>query len=139
MVFYRSLSTLKQGGFDSRKDALLEIAVVILEMDFRGNIQIKESLSKNIEPFPGLNIDQAALEFTGIDLYDPNRMMEDEGEALRELFQPIRREVSDSGCNRAIMVAHNAHFDLGFVNAAIGRTRSSAALFIPFHVLIRQA
>ena len=101
-------------------------------MDFRGNIQIKESLSKNIEPFPGLNIDQAALEFTGIDLYDPNRMMEDEGEALRELFQPIRREVSDSGCTRAIMVAHNAHFDLGFVNAAIGRNQIKRSPFHPF-------
>lgn len=123
---------VETGGFDSRKDALLEIAVVILEMDFRGNIQIKESLSKNIEPFPGLNIDQAALEFTGIDLYDPNRMMEDEGEALRELFQPIRREVSDSGCNRAIMVAHNAHFDLGFVNAAIGRNQIKRSPFHPF-------
>jgi ribonuclease T len=123
---------VETGGFDSRKDALLEIAVVILEMDFRGNIQIKESLSKNIEPFPGLNIDQAALEFTGIDLYDPNRMMEDEGEALRELFQPIRREVSDSGCTRAIMVAHNAHFDLGFVNAAIGRNQIKRSPFHPF-------
>jgi len=71
---------VETGGFDSRKDALLEIAAVILEMDSQGNLQIKESYSKNIEPFPGANIDEAALEFTGIDLYDPERMMEDEGE-----------------------------------------------------------
>jgi ribonuclease T len=123
---------VETGGFEARKDALLEIAAVILEMDFQGNLQIKESYSKNIEPFPGSNIDDAALEFTGIDLYDPERMMEDEGEALREIFQPIRREVSDSGCTRAVMVAHNAHFDLGFVNAAIKRNQIKRSPFHPF-------
>jgi ribonuclease T len=108
---------VETGGFNSRTDALLEIAAVILEMDSQGDLQIKESYSKNIDPFPGSVVDQAALEFTGIDLYDPEREPEEEGEALRDIFRPIRKEVSDTGCTRSVMVAHNAHFDLGFVNA----------------------
>jgi ribonuclease T len=123
---------VETGGFDCKKNALLEVAAVILEMDSQGMLQIKESLSKNIDPFPGATIEDSALEFTGIDIYDPERMPEEEGQALREIFQPIRREVSITGCTRAIMVAHNAHFDLGFVNAAVNRTNIKRNPFHPF-------
>jgi ribonuclease T len=123
---------VETGGFDCQKNALLEVAAVILEMDSQGMLQIKESLSKNIDPFPGATIEDSALEFTGIDIYDPERMPEEEGQALREIFQPIRREVSITGCTRAIMVAHNAHFDLGFVNAAANRTNIKRNPFHPF-------
>lgn len=123
---------VETGGFNAKTDAMLEIAAVILEMDSQGNLQIKDHYSKNIEPFPGAVIEQAALEFTGIDIYDPERNAEDEGDALREIFQPIRREVSETGCTRAVMVAHNAHFDLGFVNAAVERAQIKRNPFHPF-------
>ena len=123
---------VETGGFDCQKNALLEVAAVILEMNSQGMLQIKESLSKNIDPFPGATIEDSALEFTGIDIYDPERMPEEEGQALREIFQPIRREVSITGCTRAIMVAHNAHFDLGFLNAAVNRTNIKRNPFHPF-------
>ncbi len=123
---------VETGGFDCQKNALLEVAAVILEMNSQGKLQIKESLSKNIDPFPGATIEDSALEFTGIDIYDPERMPEEEGQALREIFQSIRREVSITGCTRAIMVAHNAHFDLGFVNAAVNRTNIKRNPFHPF-------
>mgnify|MGYP000453244436 FL=1 len=123
---------VETGGFDCQKNALLEVAAVILEMNSQGKLQIKESLSKNIDPFPGATIEDSALEFTGIDIYDPERMPEEEGQALREIFQPIRREVSITGCTRAIMVAHNAHFDLGFLNAAVNRTNIKRNPFHPF-------
>ena len=123
---------VETGGFNSHKNALLEIAAVILEMDGQGNLQIKESYSKNIEPFPGAIVEDAALEFTGIDLYDPDRDPEEEGDARRGIFQHIRQEVSNTGCTRAVMVAHNAHFDLGFVNAAINRCDIKRSPFHPF-------
>ena len=123
---------VETGGFNAKTDAMLEIAAVILEMDSQGNLQIKDHYSKNIEPFPGAIVDQAALEFTGIDIYDPERNAEEEGDALREIFQPIRREVSETGCTRAVMVAHNAHFDLGFVNAAAERAQIKRNPFHPF-------
>ena len=123
---------VETGGFNAKTDAMLEIAAVILEMDSQGNLQIKDHYSKNIEPFPGAVVEQAALEFTGIDIYDPERNAEEEGDALREIFQPIRREVSETGCTRAVMVAHNAHFDLGFVNAASERAQIKRNPFHPF-------
>ena len=61
---------VETGGFNANTDALLEIAAVILEMDSQGNLQIKEAYSKNIEPFAGSIVEQTALEFTGIDIYD---------------------------------------------------------------------
>jgi len=123
---------VETGGFNAKTDAMLEIAAVILEMDSQGNLQIKDHYSKNIEPFPGAVVEQAALEFTGIDIYDPERNAEEEGDALREIFQPIRREVSETGCTRAVMVAHTAHFDLGFVNAAAERAQIKRNPFHPF-------
>jgi ribonuclease T len=123
---------VETGGFNANTDALLEIAAVILEMDGQGNLQIKEAYSKNIEPFAGSIVEQTALEFTGIDIYDSERNAEDEGEALKEIFQPIRREITETGCTRAVMVAHNAHFDLGFVNAAVGRAQIKRNPFHPF-------
>jgi len=123
---------VETGGFNAKTDAMLEIAAVILEMDSQGKLQIKDHYSKNIEPFPGAVVEQAALEFTGIDIYDPERNAEEEGDALREIFQPIRREVSETGCTRAVMVAHNAHFDLGFVNAAAERAQIKRNPFHPF-------
>ena len=64
---------VETGGFNSGTDALLEVAAVILEMDSQGYLQIKDSFSRNIEPFSGAIVEQAALEFTGIDIYDPER------------------------------------------------------------------
>jgi ribonuclease T len=123
---------IESGGFNSRTDALLEVALVLLQMDDSGTLLIKDSLSKNIDPFPGAVVEKAALEFTGIDLFDPERMAEEEGEALREIFQPIRKEISQTGCTRAVMVGHNAHFDLGFMNAASQRNQIKRNPFHPF-------
>ncbi len=123
---------IESGGFNSRTDALLEVALVLLQMDDSGTLLIKDSMSKNIDPFPGAVVEKAALEFTGIDLFDPERMAEEEGEALRELFQPIRKEISQTGCTRAVMVGHNAHFDLGFMNAASQRNQIKRNPFHPF-------
>ena len=123
---------VETGGFDSRTDALLEIAAVILEMDFQGNLQIKETYSKNIDPFPGANVEQAALEFTGIDLYDPSVCPRKRVRRYEISSALSVRRVSATGCTRAVMVAHNAHFDLGFVNAAVNRNQIKRNPFHPF-------
>ena len=55
-----------------------------------------------------------------------------EVDALRKIFQPIRQEVRATGCQRAILVGHNAFFDLSFMNAAIARTQYKRSPFHPF-------
>ena len=123
---------VETGGFNSDTDALLEIAASILRMDEDGLIYRAETTSCHVEPFPGANIEDAALEFTGIRLDHPFRMALEEKEALQKIFQPVREEVRATGCQRAILVGHNPAFDLGFLNAAVARCRIKRSPFHPF-------
>ena len=58
-----------------------------------------------------------------------------ERDALQRVFRDVRAELREWECNRAILVGHNAHFDLGFVNAAIERTGIKRNPFHTFSVL----
>ena len=58
---------VETGGFNCHTDGILEIAATLLRMDDAGNLEPDETLSYNIEPFEGANLETAALEFTGID------------------------------------------------------------------------
>ncbi|HEB26393.1 MAG TPA: ribonuclease T [Porticoccus sp.] len=123
---------VETGGFNSDTDALLEIAAVTLVMDEDGILMPDETLCHAVIPFEGSNIEQAALDITGINPDDPYRMALEEDEALKAIFQPIRAAVKEAHCNRAIMVAHNAHFDLGFLNRAVTRNNIKRNPFHPF-------
>ncbi len=123
---------VETGGFNAKTDALLEVAAGILRMDGQGMLQLQDIISYHIEPFPNANIEASALEFTGIDLESGNRDAEPESSALKDLFQIIRQEVKTNDCTRAVMVAHNAHFDLGFINAASERCKLKRNPFHPF-------
>lgn len=123
---------IETGGFNPRTDAILEIAASILDMDDDGTLFIKETYAFDVEPFPGANIEAAALEFTGINPNDKNRAAQSEDDVLGELFRIIRHEVKHSHCKRAIVVAHNASFDHQFLNAAVERTQIKRNPFHPF-------
>jgi ribonuclease T len=123
---------VETGGFNAQTDALLEIAAVTLHMDDHGFLQIHETHAFHVDPFEGANIEQSALDFTGIDLQSDAREAVPEFLALDEIFQAVKRKVKDYGCNRAVMVGHNAHFDLGFVKAAA--QRCELAKRNPFHL-----
>jgi ribonuclease T len=123
---------VETGGFNAHRDALLEIAAVTLRMDDNGILRRDETFDFHIDPFEGANIEQSALDFTGIDLESPDRDAMPEEIAIPELFRSIRRAVKEHGCTRAVMVAHNAHFDLGFVNAAAERVDMKRNPFHPF-------
>jgi ribonuclease T len=123
---------VETGGFDARRDALLEIAVVAVRMDANGLLFPAETHSCHVEPFPGTNLDAKALAFNGIDPNHPFRMALPEREALQKVFKPIRHAIKESGCTRAILVGHNAFFDLGFINAAVERSKVKRNPFHPF-------
>lgn len=123
---------VETGGFNPTTDALLEIAAVTLRMNARGYLEPDQRLDFHIEPFEGANIEQAALDFTGIDLENRSNPVHPELIAITELFQPIRQAVRENGCNRAIVVGHNAHFDLSFINAVVRRCNIKRNPFHPF-------
>ena len=122
---------VETGGFDSERDALLEIAAVVIRMDAEGWVHPEPAVSTHVVPFPGANIDPRALEITGIDPTHPFRAALDEKEALDHIFRPVRKAMREADCQRAILVGHNASFDLSFLNAAIRRTGHKRS---PFHL-----
>ncbi len=123
---------VETGGFECHKHALLEIAAVSLVMDGAGQLVRDKTIARNVIPHADTVCDEAALEFTGINPDDPDRDAISEKDALRDIFQEIRQSVSEHHCTRAVIVAHNAHFDLGFVNAAVHRSQIKRNPFHPF-------
>jgi len=123
---------VETGGFDARRDALLEIAAVTVSMDGSGRVGRNETASYHVAPFASANIEAAALEVNGIDPYHPFRMARPERDVLPDLFRIVRREVREAGCTRAVLVGHNAFFDLNFLNAAVTRTQIKRNPFHPF-------
>ncbi|MDJ0909650.1 MAG: ribonuclease T [Woeseiaceae bacterium] len=123
---------VETGGFNCKTDALLEIAAVIVGFDPNGELQREETIRYHVKPFEGANIEEASLAVNGIDPDHPLRPAIDERDALGRVFREVRRAVRENGCNRAVLVGHNAHFDLGFLNEAIARASIKRSPFHPF-------
>jgi ribonuclease T len=123
---------IETSGFNPKKNALLEIAAVIVELNSGNELEITERYSMHVVPFKNSELDAAALKFNGIDPYHPFRMAIDEKDALELLFKPIKQAVKRNNCTRAILVGHNPAFDIGFLNAAIQRTQIKRSPFHPF-------
>ena len=123
---------VETGGFNPKTDALLEVAAATVHMDSLGELRIGDIYSYHVEPFENANIEASALEFTGIDLHSSTRLAEPESQVLNDLCHHIRREIKANHCSRALLVAHNAHFDLSFINAAVTRCRIKRNPFHPF-------
>lgn len=120
---------IETAGVDPKSNALLEMCVVLITMDDDGFFSLAEHHFEHILPFEGAKLDQKSLDFNKIDPFQPLRFAVEEQEALTRLFKPIKQAVKQSGCQRAVLVGHNAWFDLLFLNAAIGRTGIKS----PFH------
>ena len=123
---------VETGGFDAERDALLEIAAVVVRMDETGVVHPQPCVSTHVQPFPGAHIDPRALEITGIDPDHPFRAALPERAALDHIFRPVREAMKAADCQRAILVGHNAAFDLGFLNAAVRRCNHKRNPFHPF-------
>ena len=123
---------VETGGFHAATDALLEVAVVLIEMDGEGVLRRGATHHFHVKPFEGGRLDPAALSITGIDPHHPLRPALPERDALQRAFREIRHAVRAYRCRRAILVGHNAAFDLGFLNAAVARADVKRNPFHPF-------
>lgn len=120
------------GGFIAATDALLEIAAVIVEIGEDGQVRPGDRHAWQVQPFEGARLDPASLQITGIDPFHPLRPAIPERDALQRLFREVRNAVRRHGCRRAVLVGHNAAFDLGFLNAAVARCDIKRNPFHPF-------
>jgi ribonuclease T len=123
---------VETGGLNPQADALLELAAVILDIDTTGKLVPVDRIHLHVAPFSGANLNPASMKINGIDVDHPFRGALDEGEALKQFFQPIRQRVKLHGARRAILVGHNAAFDLAVINAACERTANKKNPFHPF-------
>jgi ribonuclease T len=123
---------VETGGFNAKTDALLEIAAVLIDYGDGGILKRGETIRYHVKPFEGANMDPASLAVNRIDPNHPLRPAIDERDALQRIFRETRRAVRDNQCQRAILVGHNAAFDLGFLNEAIERSAIRRNPFHPF-------
>ena len=123
---------IETGGFNADTDAMLEIAAVLIDMDGDGVLSRGATHNFHVKPFEDARLDPASLSVTGIDPYHPLRPALPERDALQRIFREIRHALRAYGCRRAILVGHNAAFDLGFLNAAVKRAEVKRNPFHPF-------
>jgi ribonuclease T len=123
---------VETGGFNETTDALLQIAAVLIDFDERGLLYCSETVSCHVTPFEGANLDPKSMEVNGIDVDHPFRFAVEEKQALPKIFKPVREAIKNQACSKAILVGHNAHFDLKFINAAASRSGIKRNPFHPF-------
>lgn len=120
---------VETAGVNPNTNALLEMCVVIINTNNQGYYYQESSCFEHILPFSGAELDSKSLEFNHIDPFQPLRFALDEKPALENLFKPIYQALKKHKCERAVLVGHNAWFDLLFINAAVKRTGVRS----PFH------
>jgi ribonuclease T len=123
---------VETGGFQSTTDALLQIAAVLIEIEPNGRLYRGETHSYHVRPFANSRLDPASLLVNKIDPWHPLRPAIDENDALHRIFRAVRAAIRSHGCRRAVLVGHNAAFDLAFLNAAVARTGIKRNPFHPF-------
>lgn len=120
---------VETAGMNPQENALLEMSIVFVDLNEAGQFVVGETHFEHILPFEGAVLDQKSLDFTGIDPYQPLRFAKDEKSALEHLFLPIQKALKNHRCQRAVLVGHNAWFDLLFIKAAVQR----CGIKMPFH------
>ena len=123
---------VETAGLNAETDALLELAAITLKMDENGYLVQDQQYHSHIQPFAGANINPEALKINGINIEDPTRNAQPEEIAIIEMFKMVRKAVKANGCQRAVIVAHNAAFDQGFLHAAVKRINAKRDPFHPF-------
>lgn len=121
---------IETSGVDYQKNAILEIAAVRVDYNDAGLLIPVGDFACHVTPFEGARLDKEALEITGIDPFHPFRFDVCEIDALTQLFQFVKKALEETECRRAVLVGHNAHFDLSFILASAKRCKIKET---PFH------
>lgn len=121
---------VETSGVNPAKHCLLEIAAITIKQDAENRYVQDESFLCHVLPFADAKLDPKAMEITKIDPYHPFRFALEEAEALKNFFEFSSKAVNAQQCRRAVLVGHNAHFDLSFIKASMHRCGVKTT---PFH------
>lgn len=120
---------IETSGVNPEKNALLEICAVFITLNEDGTFTKGEQIFEHVLPFEDAILDEKSLEFNKIDPFQPLRFAVSEKTALTNIFNLINNKLHTHKCTRAVLVGHNAWFDLLFLKAASERTKIKS----PFH------
>ena len=81
---------LETGGFDPEINAILEIAITLIEEE-NNKLIVGDTYRHHIEPFEGSIVEKESLEFTKIKLDHPLRNGINEKDALNDSFKIINK------------------------------------------------
>ncbi len=121
---------VETSGLNAATDALLEVAIVPLMLNKSGLLSAMETDAYHVQPFEGAHFDPEAIALTGIDASHPLRFAVSEHHVLHCISRRLHALLEEFHCQRAVLVGHNAWFDLGFIQAAIKRCHFRGS---PFH------
>ena len=120
------------GGVDDPdQEALLEVAACPLEYDAEGLLCKGPLWHYHVQPFEGAVISEHALAVTQIKPDHPFRFAVTESIMAQQLTEKVNQMVKAHQCRKAVMVGHNAQFDLNYLKAAF--KRSDMVKAFPFH------
>lgn len=114
-------------GCDPQKHALLEVAYVTLKLHDKRLVPDK-SETFHVLPFEGADFDPQSMEIHKIDPTHPFRFAISEKEALSKLNEVLKPYIKEHKGNRALLIGHNAWFDLAFLNESYERTKVKSLL-----------
>jgi ribonuclease T len=125
---------LETGGVDPYQNPILEIACVALDWS-DGVLCTSDYFHAHVIPFLGGKIEEKSLEVTGIIPDHPFRFAVDELTMLTDLSGWLGPKLKKYRCRKAILVGHNAHFDLSFLNQSFHRHPQFVGMFHKFSVI----
>ncbi len=120
---------VETSGFNADTNALLEFAAIIVNYNASNKLAPIQTIHYHLSPFKNAVISESAMKFNGIILGHPFRKEVSEKEALSNLFTIINKALIQHHCTKAILVGHNAMFDLSFIQAGAARHQLKS----PFH------
>ncbi len=118
---------LETSGSDCSRHGILEIAAVFPK--WKSKWQSGQVYHEHVEMFDGAEQAEDSMKIHGIIPDHPFRGAIDEAAMMRSLVKSIKQQCEKFGTSKAILVAHNPNFDVGFLRAAESRT----GIKLPMH------
>jgi ribonuclease T len=126
---------LETGGVNPETDALLEIAAIAIATDEQGRLEPKEFFHEHILVHKDTLVHDVSLKINKIKPDHPFRFAKSESQILNEFNTFLKSQLKKHQCSKAILVGHNAHFDLSFINQACKRNQIASLVLHRFSCL----
>ena len=120
---------METSGINPDSNAILELASIVLYLNDKLDLQCGNFFSCHVRPFPSSKIDPSSMYINTIEIENPFRLALSEEEAINRLFRFVYMNLRNFGCRKAVLVGHNANFDLAFLESARKRYKIDS----PFH------